>query len=1307
VFAFAGEGAHSTDTDPSILRASPAWEPCKLQLALQGVDLDELFEKHLGEHLAPHSPIVTTVINVCLCELWKLWGFVPTHAVGHSIGELAAVYCAGLYSLGQALGIAIQLGDIASRVPGAMLLTTLPKIDAYTLPQDGPSLAAVNNVVPGTDNVQVSLCGTEEQIAAWLRSDPNATKLHTRHPWHHPSYRQVVTNLDSKKLDMISRSAPSSQPASCRVWSPSKGTELFDVNGSHWVDWLSSPVELSETVECLRTHALEKSVRPVVIDIGAHPVMSALVHNLNPSHVATSMCRKQPGVQWILEQRELALKTKGSSNLLREAFNSITVKVAGKERTLDLDIEFSAQGITSVGFVELLPKLEPFFPGILPHDLYRFTTIDALITQFGKQAMHESSVAVRSVPTVKKAGVVGVGLCLPGDVNTCDQLWETIKAGEDAVIRGTRASEFPGKKYVGGYLTPAAFSPLQVATRFGIDAAEAQVVDPQQILALFLVEQMWADAGAQTTAAAMADPTQVGVYIGAWQPHPPASSAASAYKTLGGSLSAVAARVANHWDLQGPALTLNTACSSALVAVDIALKDLRSGRVAYAIVGGVNLLDESVTADLRRASFLSPTGRCHTFEEAADGYVRSEGGVMMLLRAEDVSEDSVPGGSFASAPARAYVVGSGVNQNRRSRPMTAVDPVAQERVVRSACADAGVEPTQLAAVECHGTGTKIGDPVELTALAATVGARGRSGKCYLTAAKKQFGHLESAAGALGLLKAVLMAQRGRCVGGAVTKINAAVESAISGSELALAGPEGVALAPGALVGVSSFGFAGNNAHVIVQATGGASKRAGGTALTTVKGPLSHTATRAANLLVQHADVNLRSGQVLETVSAKAPAASKQFGSAELVSHPVGKTSEIGRHSAVVSAVWSAVESVCQEAAAAKDVTANLFDLGVDSLAIAELVIILEEAYGEGCVSIDEVLEDPTVQFLASRISKVSGVAPPAEARQERAAAQMLPVTRSAPASHQEVKGGQSTVQLVWAACDAVIEGMSARSGNDDNLFDAGMDSLAIAELVIKLEEVFGEGAIEIDTVLDEPTVLAIATSLGGAVVTSAPVLPVAQRTAAKLPSAVATPPSAPAMAPKAAPSVAIKAVVSDSDQSMWIQTTHVGSLPREDGSSLEKVVKQQIAAGVSLINDGEYARENYVSDLLMRLDGVGEDPPKPGSATVGDAPPKLSACSCIMPCAADMAEVPLYSKRFTGGNGLITLNPQRVAPLTWLACARQSTPAPPACTARFSRCLQRLTTLGTPVSAPSTPRPPLAPWRCSVRTGALGTTRRT
>jgi hypothetical protein len=127
--------------------------------------------------------------------------------------------------------------------------------------------------------------------------------------------------------------------------------------------------------------------------------------------------------------------------------------VAGKERTLDLDIEFSAQGITSVGFVELLPKLEPFFPGILPHDLYRFTTIDALISQFGKQAMQEPSVTVRSVPMVKKAGVVGVGLCLPGDVNTCDQLWETIKAGEDAVIRGTRASEFPGKKYVGEVLS--------------------------------------------------------------------------------------------------------------------------------------------------------------------------------------------------------------------------------------------------------------------------------------------------------------------------------------------------------------------------------------------------------------------------------------------------------------------------------------------------------------------------------------------------------------------------------------------------------------------------------------------------------------------------------------------------------------------------------------------------------------------------------------------------------------------------------------------------------------------------------------
>jgi hybrid polyketide synthase/nonribosomal peptide synthetase FtdB len=207
--------------------------------------------------------------------------------------------------------------------------------------------------------------------------------------------------------------------------------------------------------------------------------------------------------------------------------------------------------------------------------------------------------------------------------------------------------------------------------------------------------------------------------------------------------------VANTYDFQGPALTVNTACSSSLVALDHALADLRRGRIDFAIVGGVNLLDRTglVSQHLKKGNFLSPTARCHTFSARADGYVRGEGAVCFLLGRDD-----------GVSPCHALVVGSAVNQNSRREPITSVDPAAQASLLRAACVDAGVAPGDLAAVEMHGTGTKIGDPVEVSALAQIMGTEAGQ-HCYLTAAKMHMGHLESAAGALGLLKAVLMVQQ--------------------------------------------------------------------------------------------------------------------------------------------------------------------------------------------------------------------------------------------------------------------------------------------------------------------------------------------------------------------------------------------------------------------------------------------------------------------------------------------------------------------------------------------------------------------
>jgi acyl transferase domain-containing protein len=214
---------------------------------------------------------------------------------------------------------------------------------------------------------------------------------------------------------------------------------------------------------------------------------------------------------------------------------------------------------------------------------------------------------------------------LPPSVASADDLWS-------AFMQGKKAISSPPQPFAehcnqpSGYLVPP-FDMVRasaIAKDHGLDSVEAAVLDPQHALAIELTERALRDAGDQCRALALADRERVGVYIGAWQAPADDAGRKSAYSAIGSSLSALASRVANCFDLQGPAITINTACSSSLVAVDFAMRDMRAGRIDYALVGGVNLIASSAKAAetfaaLKRATMLSPTSACHTFSAAADG----------------------------------------------------------------------------------------------------------------------------------------------------------------------------------------------------------------------------------------------------------------------------------------------------------------------------------------------------------------------------------------------------------------------------------------------------------------------------------------------------------------------------------------------------------------------------------------------------------------------------------------------------------------------------------------------------------------
>ena len=348
---------------------------------------------------------------------------------------------------------------------------------------------------------------------------------------------------------------------------------------------------------------------------------------------------------------------------------------------------------------------------------------------------------------------------------------------------------------------------------FGISPREAAQMDPQQRLLLELTWHAFEDAGIPANKIAG---STTGVYIGAsttdysdLRLEDPAST--DSYFMTGNTLSVFANRISYIFDLRGPSLTIDTACSSSLVALHHACEAIRSKRVATAIVGGINLLLAPYPyLGFCSASMLSRRGRCFAFDERADGYVRGEGGGVVILRPlEDAlaDRDSV----------RAVILGTGVNSDGRTIGLSLPSEAAQASLLRSVYADAGVAPEQLTFFEMHGTGTPAGDPIEAAAVGHSLG-QSRSDPLPIGSVKTNIGHLEPASGMAGLMKAALALDRG------VVPPTLHCETPnpkIPFEELNLrllrrAEPIGVAREQ-RYAGVNSFGFGGTNAHVVLAA----------------------------------------------------------------------------------------------------------------------------------------------------------------------------------------------------------------------------------------------------------------------------------------------------------------------------------------------------------------------------------------------------------------------------------------------------------------------------------------------------------
>ena len=420
--------------------------------------------------------------------------------------------------------------------------------------------------------------------------------------------------------------------------------------------------------------------------------------------------------------------------------------------------------------------------------------------------------------------VVGAACRIPGGADTPDSLWRLLLNGECPV------REVPANRWdAAAIFDPDPNVPGKCCTRhgaflddvdlfdpeaFGMAPREAIALDPQQRLLLEVTRDAFEDAGYAPDGLANS-PT--GVFVGI---------TGTDYATILGRLaperidpyfasgiahSMASGRLSYVFGLQGPSVSIDTACSSSLVAVHQAIQSLRARECRMALAAGVNLM---LTPDshvlLSRSNMLAPDGRCKTFDASADGYGRGEGCVALILkRLSDATADR--------DRVLAVLRGSAVNQDGPSSGLTAPNGPAQEAVIRQALRNGSVRPDEVGYVEAHGTGTVLGDPIEVRALAHVYGENRRRDRPLLIGSlKTNVGHLEAVAGIAGLLKAILIVQHGEVPPHLhLTRPNPHVAWAelplavpVTRREWPLEGPR--------LAAVSSFGFSGTNAHVVVE-----------------------------------------------------------------------------------------------------------------------------------------------------------------------------------------------------------------------------------------------------------------------------------------------------------------------------------------------------------------------------------------------------------------------------------------------------------------------------------------------------------
>ncbi|MEK6320974.1 MAG: SDR family NAD(P)-dependent oxidoreductase [Acidobacteriota bacterium] len=489
---------------------------------------------------------------------------------------------------------------------------------------------------------------------------------------------------------------------------------------------------------------------------------------------------------------------------------------------------FAGFGVDSVGAISISGDLEVWLGRQLPPTLlWDYPTIQILSQHLAYPAGTAGSIAGynESAEAPKEPiAIIGLGCRFPGASNP-SEFWKLLCDGVDAI------TEVPADRWdVDSFYDPnlAAIGKMNSrwggfitnvdkfdAQFFGISPREAARMDPQQRILLEVAWEALEDAG---QVPAMLAGSRTGVFIGIGtidygrMQIGNLKTCSNAYAGTGGAVSIAANRISYVLNFRGPSISVDTACSSSLVATHLACQSLWNSEATLALAGGVNLiLDPKPSVTLSKGGFLSPDGRCRAFDAGANGYVRGEGvGVVVLKRLGEALKDG--------DPIYGLIRGSSINQDGHSNGLTAPNQQAQELLLRDAYRRAGISPGDVQYVETHGTGTSLGDPIEVKALGTVLGIDRPAGQRFaIGSVKTNIGHAETAAGIASLIKVALMLKHRSIPASLHFK---EPNPHIPFDTLPLYVQESLSSWPEdrgpALAGVSGFGFGGTNAHLVLS-----------------------------------------------------------------------------------------------------------------------------------------------------------------------------------------------------------------------------------------------------------------------------------------------------------------------------------------------------------------------------------------------------------------------------------------------------------------------------------------------------------